>query len=76
MLIINGKIITMEEDGYAAGFVRIAGGKIIEIGSMEQFSKKSVSREKEEILDVHGAWVMPGIIEAHAHIGITEENGE
>ena len=73
MLIINGKIVTMEEDGYANGFVRIAGGKIIEIGSMEQFSKKSISREKEEILDVHGAWVMPGIIEAHAHIGITEE---
>jgi len=73
MLIINGKIVTMEEDGYAEGFVRIAGNKIIEIGSMEQFLKKSVSREKEEILDVHGAWVMPGIIEAHAHIGITEE---
>ena len=73
MLIINGKIVTMEEDGYAEGFVRIAGNKIIEIGSMEQLSKKSVSREKEEILDVHGAWVMPGIIEAHAHIGITEE---
>lgn len=74
MIIINGKIITMEEDGYADGFVRIAGDKIVEIGSMEQFSKKtSVEESKDEIIDVHGAWVMPGLIEAHAHMGITEE---
>lgn len=74
MIIINGKIVTMEETGYADGFVRIAGGKIVELGSMEQFYEKSRKHTKdEEILDVHGAWVMPGIIEAHAHIGITEE---
>ena len=74
MIIINGKIVTMEETGYADGFVRIAGGKIVELGSMEQFYEKSKKHTKdEEILDVHGAWVMPGIIEAHAHIGITEE---
>lgn len=79
MLIMNGKIITMEEDGYAEGFVRTSGDKIIEIGSMEEFKKKydfsrnDKRKQNEEILDVHGAWVMPGIIEAHAHIGITEE---
>lgn len=74
MIIINGKIVTMEETGYADGFVRIAGDKIVEIGSMEQFQEKVyVSEQKEEILDVKGAWVMPGLIEAHAHIGITEE---
>lgn len=79
MLIINGKIVTMEETGYAEGFVRIAGNKIIEIGSMEEFEEKYAAKmhdkrnADEEILDVHGAWVMPGIIEAHAHIGITEE---
>ena len=25
-------------------------------------------KEREKILDVKGAWVMPGLIEAHAHI--------
>lgn len=72
MIIINGKIVTMEDDGFANGFVRTAGDKIIEIGSMEQLNKRNYQQE-EKILDVHGAWVMPGIIEAHAHIGITEE---
>lgn len=28
---------------------------------------------EEAVLDVHGAWVLPGLIEAHAHIGLTEE---
>ena len=48
MLIINGKIVTMEEDGYAEGFVRIAGNKIIEIGSMEQFSKNQFPERKRK----------------------------
>jgi imidazolonepropionase-like amidohydrolase len=36
---------------------------------MENFKK----RKGEEILDVSRAWVLPGLIESHAHIGITEE---
>lgn len=74
MLILNGKIATMEETGYANGFVKITGNKITEIGSMEEyFEKSNTYKNEDEILDVQGAWVMPGIIEAHAHIGITEE---
>lgn len=73
MFIINGKIVTMEETGYADGYVRIIDDKIIDIGSMEHFHEKINRHSKEEMIDVHGAWVMPGIIDAHAHIGITEE---
>ena len=29
--------------------------------------------QAEEVLDVGGAWVLPGIIESHCHIGISEE---
>ena len=69
MLIINGKILTMEGKTIENGFVRIKGKLIEEIGTMSVLK----STEKERILDVHGAWVMPGLIESHAHIGITEE---
>lgn len=27
----------------------------------------------DQVLDAGGGWVMPGIIEAHCHMGITEE---
>lgn len=75
MLIINGKIYTMEkalgENGYIEnGYVRTNGKYIEEVGMMSQFRSSS---RKEEVLDVSGAWVMPGIIEAHCHIGISEE---
>ena len=69
MVIINGKIFTMEDEMIECGYVRIQGTKIEEVGEMESFEK----RASEQVLDVHGAWVLPGLIEAHAHVGITEE---
>lgn len=74
MLIIHGNIKTMEEKDYEDGFLRIVDGKIVAIGDMEDcpedFSRK---KENEELLDAKGNLVMPGIIEAHCHMGITEE---
>lgn len=70
MVIINGKILTMEKDAIECGYVRIKNTRIEEVGDMHSFFEKN---DDGRILDVNGAWVMPGIIEAHAHIGITEE---
>lgn len=69
MLIINGKIYTMEEKPIERGYVRIKGKLIEEVGNMSSLAPC----DDEQILDVKGAWVMPGLIETHAHIGITEE---
>lgn len=70
MLIINGKIITMEGEPIECGFVRTNGKLIEEVGAMDAL--KTIEKT-EKVLDVKGAWVMPGLIESHAHIGITEE---
>ena len=40
MFIINGKILTMEEETIENGYVRIQGRKIAEIGSMDSYDKK------------------------------------
>lgn len=69
MVIINGKIFPMEGENIENGYVRVKEKKIVELGDMSDFHKI----DEEEILDVQGAWVLPGFIEAHAHIGITEE---
>lgn len=69
MVIINGNIYPMEGDNIACGYVRTKDECIEEIGEMSSF----VPREEEEVIDVEGAFVMPGLIDAHAHIGITEE---
>lgn len=72
MLIINGNLYTMAKDHIANGYVRTEGKKIAEVGTMGNLPAELL-KEEEEILDVKGAWVLPGLIEAHAHIGITEE---
>lgn len=69
MVIINGKIFTMTGHNIECGYVRTEGTIIEQVGPMSAFK-----REKDEkILDVDGAWVLPGLIESHAHIGIIEE---
>lgn len=70
MVIINGKIFTMEEECIECGFVRTEGKIIKETGYMSSFKRNDTN---EEIIDVNGAWVLPGLIESHAHIGISEE---
>ncbi len=76
MLIKNGKILTMSGQDYENGYVHVTGSKITSVGDMAalppELSEKK-GTEEEPVLDVQGAWVMPGLIDAHCHVGITEE---
>ncbi len=74
MLIIHGNLKTMEGKDYADGFIRIADGKIAAIGDMGECPQDLFKKGSEEkILNAKGNLVLPGIIEAHCHMGITEE---
>lgn len=73
MLIINGKIFTMADRNYEDGYIRIHKDKIAELGEMKDLSKGYELDKNEEIIDAKGAWVMPGLIDAHCHVGIVEE---
>ncbi|WP_455715874.1 amidohydrolase [Anaerosporobacter sp.] len=69
LLIKNGKIITMAGVTLEDGCVLIDQGKIKDIGK----AIKVDDDEELQVIDAKGSWVMPGIIEAHCHIGITEQ---
>lgn len=69
LLIKNGKIITMTDKNYNSGSILIKDKKIVEIGENININ----SNEDCKIIDAENCWVMPGIIEAHCHIGIKEE---
>lgn len=71
MYLINGKVMTMAGKTYENGVIHICQGKITEVGSQKEITVQP--QEQEEVLDVKGAFIMPGIIEAHCHMGITEE---
>ena len=67
LLIKNGKIITMSDKNYENGCILIHDNKIVDL---QEYIEES---DNMEVIDVNRAWVMPGIIEAHCHIGLSEE---
>jgi len=67
LLIKNGLLYTMKESFPIYGDVLISDGKIVEIAEDIQIS------EEMHIFDADGMRVLPGFIDAHSHIGISEE---
>lgn len=73
LVIIHGNMKTMEDHDYADGYLIIDQGKITALGDMAEYNMEALHAEEIRILDAKGSLVMPGIIEAHCHMGITEE---
>lgn len=68
ILIKNGKILTMAGKDYDMGSVLIDNGKIIAVG-------KSVEAPEDAlVMDAEGKIVMPGMIDAHCHLGMWEDS--
>lgn len=71
LILTNGKIYTLDENGSTAEAAAILGDSIIAVGSSVDLEK--YSGENTKVVDLKGAFVMPGIIESHAHfMGIGE----
>lgn len=66
-LIKNGTILTMAGENIENGEVLVDGGKIVSVG------KNIGVTENCEVIDANGGFVMPGIIDAHCHIGMWED---
>ena len=72
--IVHGNIRTMEERDYDDGYLRIEDGRITALGDMREYDASGRrGTEDVRVIDARGNLVMPGIIEAHCHMGITEE---
>lgn len=71
MFITGGKIFTMAGRVYENGTIQIENGKILSI--QEGAIGDMPTGNTKKVLDVQGAWILPGLIEAHCHMGITEE---
>jgi imidazolonepropionase-like amidohydrolase len=67
LLIKNGTILTMVGEPIERGQVLVNEGKIISVG------KDISAPENCEIFDADGGFIMPGIIDAHCHIGMWED---
>lgn len=67
MLIVNGRVITMEGPIYDPGYVLLDGKKVLACGPMSE-----APADGGERLDAEGGSVTPGLIDAHCHLGMYE----
>jgi imidazolonepropionase-like amidohydrolase len=67
ILIKDARILTMADKDYEKGSILIDDGKIVEI------SENIEIKDNYEVINADNMVVMPGIIDAHTHLGIGEE---
>ena len=67
MLIVNGVIHTMDVGTIANGFVQTEGGKIVRVGPMAELPRPAGNTG---LIDAKGGHVLPGLIDAHCHVGL------
>jgi hypothetical protein len=75
LLLINGNFFTADSLRPHATAVAILDDKILAVGSDEEMKK--LAGEKTEIIDLQGAFAMPGFIEGHGHfagLGLSLQN--
>ncbi len=68
-LFFNAKINTITNGIIEDGYVIIKKDKIFEVGDMGQFSIDTFEGDK---YDLNGNYVLPGFIDAHCHLGLSE----
>ncbi len=74
LYIIGGRVLTMSGEIWEKGYICIEEGKIKDLGAMKNGAPFPLqSGSGMEVINASGCIVMPGLIEAHCHMGITEE---
>lgn len=83
LFIANGTLYPMAEgmpEKIENGSIAVQDGKILKIGNgftyediCRDYGRTEQEKKADTYIDAGGNWVMPGIIEAHCHMGITEE---
>jgi predicted amidohydrolase YtcJ len=66
LLILNAHVVTMNQEQPSAQAIAIQGDRIAWVGGNEE--AKILFRGAAHTLDLHGATVLPGIIDAHTHL--------
>lgn len=74
LYIIGGRVLTMSGEIWEKGYICVEEGKIKELGAMKNGAPFPLqSGNGMQVINASGCTVMPGLIEAHCHMGITEE---
>jgi imidazolonepropionase-like amidohydrolase len=67
-VIKGGRLLTMAGAPIEDGMLILVDGKVAYAGESTEVPAES------RVIDAQGKWILPGFIEAHAHVGIHEES--
>lgn len=66
LIVVNGRVLTMDEASPRAEAVALAGNEILHVGAKDDV--QALKGKATRVVDAAGATVLPGIIEGHMHI--------
>lgn len=66
--IVGGRVVPIEGEPIDGGTVVLRGGRITAVGDAG-----TPVPDDAEVVDAAGKWVVPGLIDAHAHVGVHED---
>jgi predicted amidohydrolase YtcJ len=71
LILINGKIITVDAHDSVAQAIAIHDGKISAVGSNEEIRKAAAKTAR--VIDLRGRTVTPGLIDTHCHFDAADD---
>lgn len=66
LIVVNGRVLTMDDDSPVAEAVAVKNGSILAVGSRSVV--EALKGPATKIIDAKGGSVLPGFIEAHMHL--------
>ena len=69
MVLVNGKIVTVDADFSIAEAVAITDGKFVAVGSSAEI--QAMAGTNTEVVDLGGNTVLPGLNDGHGHVTLT-----
>ncbi len=71
LLLVNGKILTVDSKDSIAQAVAITNGKIVAVGSND--SVRAVAPPDAQVIDLHGKAATPDLVDTHCHFENVQE---
>ena len=66
LVLVNGKIYTVDNTRPFTSALAVRGGRVLFVGS--DIEARALAKASTSVIDLHGATVLPGFVDAHAHL--------